>query len=425
VANYDALTGLANRTLLQSQLKRSIDKANWAASILALVLFDLDRFKDVNDSFGHTAGDELLIQVAARFTDLVQGKYLVSRMGGDEFALVIEDLDRPEDAAILTDELIHALSQVYHLSNGADIHISTSAGISILREHGITTESLIQHADAALYRAKSEGRSTYRYYSDALTSLAQQRITMEAKLRYAIEHDELHVFYQPQVHIATGRIIGAEALVRWQHPTEGMIFPDAFIPLAEETGLISLIGEYVLHETCRQGKLWLDQGYHLTLAVNLSQHQIRQQDILTLVSLVLKETGYPGNRLELELTESALMQHEEKTVAMLHALRAMKIRLAIDDFGTGYSSLSYLKRFPLDVLKIDKSFVDDLPVNKDDIAITKAIIAMAKALNFLVLAEGVERFEQLEFLREAGCDLYQGYYKSKPVCVNRFTDLLK
>ncbi len=424
IANYDALTGLANRNLLQKQLQVSVHKANYHEQELALVIFDLDRFKDVNDSFGHSSGDSLLNQVAERITHFIQYKYLISRIGGDEFAIVIDDFKHPREIAVIVDGLISALSQVYHLADGIDVHITSSAGIALFPEHGTTAELLIQHADAALYRAKSEGRNTYRYYDDVLTQLAHQRITMEAKLRHAIINNELCVFYQPQVHIATGRIIGAEALVRWQHPIEGMIFPDAFIPLAEETGLINLIGEYVLRETCRQGKIWLEQGHHLTLAVNVSPHQIWHQDVPLLVSTVLKETGYKGSHLELELTESALMQREEKTVAILHALRAMDIKLAIDDFGTGYSSLSYLKRFPLDVLKIDKSFVDEIPFNKDDVAIVNAIIAMAKALGFSVLAEGVERIEQIDFLREQGCDFYQGYYMSRPVCAEAFEKLL-
>ncbi len=425
VANYDALTGLANRSLLKKQLERSIDKAGWQQTKLALIIFDIDRFKDVNDSFGHSAGDALLIQISERFNQIVQKKYLISRMGGDEFCVVIETLDRPEYAAILTDELIQILAEAFRLENGIDVHIGASAGIAIFPEHGTSPELLIQHADAALYRAKNEGKNTYRYYTDDLTARSQHRINMEAKLRFAINHGELRVFYQPQVQIATGRIIGAEALVRWLHPSEGMIFPDAFIPLAEESGLINFIGEFVLRETCRQGKQWLDAGHHLTLAVNLSSYQFQYQNIQQLVESALAQSHYPANRLELEITESALMQREEASVVLLHALRAMGVRLAIDDFGTGYSSLSYLKRFPLDVLKIDKSFIDEVTFNKDDVAIVKTIIAMAKALNFSVLAEGVERIDQLDFLREQGCDLYQGYYKSRPVSADVFEKLLR
>jgi len=425
ILNYDALTNIANRNLLQSHLKLSVEQAQTDGQSLALIIFDLDRFRDINDSFGHASGDEILIQVAERLTQLQQNGILISRMGGDEFAIVINSTIHPQDVAILVNHMIDSLSQTYRLSNDIDIHMGASAGIALFPEHGTTPEHLIQHADAALYLAKSEGRNTYRYYSDELTQLAQQRINMEGKLRQALLNNELRVYYQPQVHVATDRIIGAEALVRWLHPTEGMIFPDAFIPLAEESGLINLIGEYVLTETCRQGKLWLDQGFHLTLAVNVSSYQFQYQDIHKLVETVLSKTHYPANRLELEITESALMQREEASVVLLHALRAMGVRLAIDDFGTGYSSLSYLKRFPLDVLKIDKSFIDEITFNKDDVAIVKTIIAMAKALNFSVLAEGVERIDQLVFLREQGCDLYQGYYKSRPVSADVFEKLLR
>jgi diguanylate cyclase (GGDEF)-like protein len=410
--------------LLQSQLKSVIDKAVWTRTCLALVIFDLDRFKDINDSFSHSVGDEVLKQVSSRLNEIVRGKYLLSRMGGDEFALVIENLYKPEDAAIITAQIINALSSAYNLSNGLSVHVNASAGISVFPDHGKSTGQLIQHADAALYRAKNEGRNTYRYYSDVLTELAHHRITMETKLRHAIDNKEFCVFYQPQVHLLTGRIVGAEVLLRWRHPTEGLISPSDFIPLAEESGLINTIGEWVLREACKQGKCWLDQGHRLVLAVNLSAHQLWHQDILTLVTQILKETNYPGNRLELELTESALMKHEEATVIVLHALRALDIRLAIDDFGTGYSSLSYLKRFPLDVLKIDKSFIDELPFDKEDTAITKAIIAMAKALNFSVLAEGVERSDQLAFLQDQGCDLYQGYYRSPALPADDFIKLL-
>jgi EAL domain-containing protein (putative c-di-GMP-specific phosphodiesterase class I) len=283
---------------------------------------------------------------------------------------------------------------------------------------------LLQHADAALYKAKSERRGTYRYYTDELTDSARHRIESESRLRRAIINNEFELYYQPQVHIATGRILGAEALIRWNDPDRGMIPPSAFIPIAEETGLIGEIGLWVLRETCRQGKIWLDGGHRLTLAVNVSAHQVHHQNIPKLVEETLLNSGYPANRLELELTESTLMQREEETVAMLHSLRAQGIRLAIDDFGTGYSSLSYLKRFPIDVLKIDKSFVDDIPFEADDMAIVTAIIAMGQALGFQVLAEGTERIEQIDFLREKGCTMYQGYFKSPPLPAKEFEKLL-
>jgi diguanylate cyclase (GGDEF)-like protein/PAS domain S-box-containing protein len=424
LANYDPLTGLPNRSLLQSYLKSAIDKAKRDKTQIALLMFDLDRFKDINDSYGHGAGDELLQMVSKRFASRLREGDLIGRLGGDEFAVVIENIARPEDAGRLAEEMVSTLESGYKLSSGASIHIGASVGIVLFPEHGEDTSMLLQHADAALYKAKGERRGTYRYYTDELTDSARRRIECETRLRRAIIKSEFEVYYQPQVHIATGRIVGAEALIRWNDPERGIVSPIEFIPIAEETGLIGEIGEWVLNETCRQGKIWLDFGHRLTLAVNLSAHQVRHQNIPKMVEDALMLSGYPADRLELELTESALMQREEEAVSMLHTLRALGIRLAIDDFGTGYSSLSYLKRFPIDVLKIDKSFVDDIPYETDDMAIVTAIIAMGQALGFQVLAEGTERIEQIEFLKEKGCTMYQGYFKSPPVPAKEFEKLL-
>lgn len=424
LANYDPLTGLANRALLLSHLQNTLIQAKRHKELIALLMFDLDRFKDINDSYGHGAGDELLRSVAERFGSRLREGDLISRLGGDEFAVVLEHLAHPEDAGRLAEEMIATLSSEYKLSSGASIHIGASAGIVLFPDHGDEASTLLQHADAALYKAKAEGRGIYRYYTDALTDSARRRIECETRLRRAILHNEFEVYYQPQVHIQTGRIVGAEALIRWNDSERGIISPGVFIPIAEETGLIGDIGEWVLNETCRQGKIWLDQGHRLTLAVNLSAHQVRHQNIPLIVEAALKKSAYPADRLELELTESALMQREEEAVEMLHTLRAHGIRLAIDDFGTGYSSLSYLKRFPIDVLKIDKSFVDDVPFEADDMAIVTAIIAMGQALGFQVLAEGTERIEQVDFLREKGCTMYQGYFKSPPLPAAEFEKLL-
>lgn len=423
LANYDPLTGLPNRSFLMAHLQKSIGKGGREKTMTALFLFDLDRFKDINDSFGHTSGDELLQKVAERFSQRLREGDLIARLGGDEFAVVLEQIARPEDAGRFAEEMIRTLATPFTLQNGLGIHIGTSIGIVLSPQDGNEAEILLQNADAALYKAKAEGRGNYRYYTDDLTDSARQRVDCEVQLRRAIDRKEFEVYYQPQVHIATGRIVGAEALVRWNDPHRGVISPAQFIPLAEETGMIGMIGEWVLNETCRQGKKWLDQGHRLMLAVNLSAHQIRHQNIPDMVEKALKTSGYPASRLELELTESALMQREEETVAMLHALRARGIRLAIDDFGTGYSSLSYLKRFPIDVLKIDKSFIDDVPYDQDDMAIVSAIIAMGEALGFQLLAEGVEQEEQLAFLREKGCTMYQGYLKSRPLPASEFEPL--
>ncbi len=425
LANFDTLTELPNRGSLLLHLQNSLETSKRYKKTIALIMFDLDRFKDVNDSFGHSAGDELLRLVAKRFSLRLREGDFLARLGGDEFAIVMENFTHPEDPGRLANEMIKLLVEEYKLSSSALVHIGASSGIALYPEHGQKAEILLQHADAALYNAKEEGRGIYRYYTDELTNSARLRVDYETRLRRAITHNEFEVYYQPQVHIATGRILGAEALIRWHEPELGMVCPTTFIPIAEETGFINEIGEWVLNETCRQGKIWLDKGYRLILAVNVSSHQIRHQDIPKMVATILKKHKYKAEHLEIEITESALMQREEEVVLMLHQLRAMGIRLAIDDFGTGYSSLSYLKRFPIDVLKIDKSFIDDLPFEKDDMAIVTAIIAMGQALGFQVLAEGTERIEQIEFLKEKGCTMYQGYYKSEPIPAAEFEKLVE
>ncbi len=301
-----------------------------------------------------------------------------------------------------------------------------SIGISIYPEHGDNPELLIDHADTALYHAKDAGRGRFAYFSDDLTHAVRERIELKTRLRRAITNHELRLYYQPQVDILTGKIIGAEALIRWFDPENGLIPPNFFIPLAEETGLIEKIGEWVVYEACRQGKIWMDLGItELTIAVNVSPVQFRRCDLNELVMNALRDTGFPAERLELESTESGLMENQEKVVAILNKLRAQGIRLAIDDFGTGYSSLAYLKSFPVNVLKIDKSFIDDIPQLKDDMEITATIIAMGKILGFKVLAEGVETPEQLAFLEKKGCDIYQGYIKSKPLLADDFLKLLQ
>ncbi len=426
LAHHDPLTRLPNRLLMNSRLEHAIEFAARSKQKLALLVIDLDRFKDVNDSYGHAMGDELLQQVADRLVTRLRSVDTLTRLGGDEFTVLLESIAHEEDAARVANDIIAALGEPWWLSNGVQISIGASVGISLFPEHGHRAAELFQHADAALYRAKAEGRGRYKYFTEAMTLNARERIDLESKLRDALDWGDLRVYYQPQVDIASGRIVGAEALVRWHDKQLGVIHPAQFIPIAEETGLIGRIGEYMLRETCLQGKRWLDAGYRpLTLAVNLSPRQILRDDINALVNSTLAKTGFPASSLELELTESALMEREEDTIATLNRLRALGVRLAIDDFGTGYSSLSYLKRFPLDVLKIDKSFVDDIPVQQDDMAIAATIISMGHTLGFKVLAEGVENEAQLRFLTEQGCDLYQGYLTSEPVPAEEFEQLLK
>lgn len=421
LAHHDMLTGLPNRLVLQTRLTQSLAHAKRQNSSIALLLLDLDRFKDVNDSFGHAAGDDLLKQVALLLSDRVRETDLVCRMGGDEFAILLEDLDHPEDAGKVANELIGSLSTSWNLSNRCEVAIGGSIGISIYPNRSEEPEALLQHADAALYRAKAEGRGRFHYFTEELTIDARNRLDMESRLMKAISNGELCVYFQPQVRMDNNQLVGAEALVRWIDPERGVVPPDQFIPLAEQTGLINRIGYYVLKESCEQLKRWLDEGMvPLLVAVNISAVQLRHSDLEEIVAGILEETELPPELLELEITESALMERESEAIELLQNLRNLGVRIALDDFGTGYSSLSYLKKFPLDVLKIDKSFVNDIPHDKDDMVIASTILAMGHNLGLKVLAEGVETEEQLMFLRSKACNFYQGYLTSKPLPPEEF-----
>ncbi len=421
LARHDALTDLPNRALLLSHLRDRVASVEVAA--LGLLLIDLDRFRDVNDSYGHHVGDVLLRQAAQRLESLLEGRFL-ARLGGDEFAVLAENAGR-NDLAGLAETIIAELSRPWRLDNGAEVRLGASIGITSYPDFGSSPEALLQQGDAAVYRAKAEGRGGFRFFDDSLTASARQRIEMETRLRRAVEAGGLELHYQPQIDIASGRIIGAEALVRWRDGDRGLVPPDAFIPVAEQTGMIATLGEWVLREACRQGREWRDAGLPVPrLAVNLSARQLHDESLVDRVRAVLDETGYPPDQLELELTESALMHQQERSVRLLRALRRLGLHLAIDDFGTGYSSLAYLRQFPIDVLKIDKRFVDDLADNNDDREIAGAILAMGHALRLSVIAEGVETEAQLAFLRANGCDSYQGYLFSPPLPPAAFARLL-
>ena len=425
LVHHDPLTELPNRLLLVSRLDHAIDVAAREGQLVALLLLDLDRFKDVNDSFGHPAGDVLLRQTARRLGGCLVAADTLARLGGDEFAILLEAIVDPQDAARVAERLIEVLGETTRLPDGTEVRIGASIGISVYAGQDEDAGEMLRQADAALYRAKAGGRSRFDFYTEDLTHSARQRVETERRLRDALAKGHLVAHYQPQVEIATGRVIGVEALLRWRDPERGLIPPGEFIPLAEETGLIGALGEWVLHEACRQGVRWMQAGIApLVVAVNLSAHQLRQGDIVESVARVLRQTGFPADRLELELTESALMEGAGDTAGVLDRLRAQGIHMAVDDFGTGYSSFAYLRGFRLDVLKIDKGFIDEIDQQQDARTIVDAIIAMGHALGLKVLAEGVETQAQLDILRDQGCDLYQGYLKSRPLDADSVTALL-
>jgi diguanylate cyclase (GGDEF)-like protein len=424
LAFYDPLTGLPNRRLMSERLGYGIDICRRESKRMAIMMMDLDRFKAVNDNLGHLAGDTLLQHVAKRVQRRLREVDTVARLGGDEFVILLKEIVHVDDAARVAEEIIVELSRPFTVGQQDNIQIGVSIGISLYPEHGKDAEQLIDHADTALYHAKDAGRGCFAYFSEDLTRAVRERIELEMRLRHAIENKELCLYYQPQVDIVTGNIVGTEALIRWIDPDHGIVSPTQFIPLAEETGLIEEIGRWVVYEACEQGRRWMDLGItDLTIAVNVSPLQFKRSNLCELVMGALHATGFPPSRLELELTESGLMENQENVIGILNTLRSKGILLAIDDFGTGYSSLAYLKSFPLNVLKIDKRFIDDIPSLQDDMAITATIIAMGKILGFKVLAEGVETPEQLAFLKEKGCDIYQGYIKSKPLPAEHFFTL--
>ena len=416
LAHYDPLTALPNRLLLTSRLEHAIQRAQRQQGRLAVLFIDLDRFKHVNDSLGHPTGDALLRAVAGRLGQRIRHEDTLARLGGDEFVVVLESLGRADEAGNVAQSLIDALAEPFQLEDGRPLYLGASIGISLYPEDGEEALQLLRNADTVMSQAKAQGRNSYRYYTASLTRAANRRLALESKLRRALEREEFVLHYQPQVAMADERIVGVEALVRWQDPEEGLIPPDRFIPLAEETGLIVPLGDWVMRQACRQMRQWRDAGLPpLTLAVNLSAQQFAQPGLAEQVAALLAETALPAGCLELELTESILMQHTAHGQASLDALRALGVALSIDDFGTGYSSLAYLKRLPIDKLKIDKSFVQGIPDDRNDAEIATTVIAMARNLRLRVLAEGVETSAQRDFLHAAGCDTYQGFLFSRPV----------
>jgi diguanylate cyclase (GGDEF)-like protein/PAS domain S-box-containing protein len=419
---HDDLTDLPNRILLNDRLTQTISAAQRHHAHFAVLYLDLDRFKHINDSLGHPVGDRLLQSVALRITECVRGADTVSRLGGDEFVILLAEISRPQDAAACADKLLQAIRSPY-LMDSHELHVTASIGIGIYPGDGAEVETLLQNADSAMYEAKARGRNNYQFYRTDLNSSVSERQAIESGLRHAIERHELQLHFQPIVRVATGSIVGVEALVRWQHPTFGFILPERFISIAEESGLIVPVGQWVLQAACRQVNAWHRKGRPwLRLAVNISAVELRRKEFMSGVTAILAETGFDPQCLELELTETFLMQDCKATGDVLDSLKVLGIQIALDDFGTGYSSLSYMRRLPIDTLKVDRSFVGKITTDADDASVVSAVINMGRSLHMRVVAEGVETREQLRFLKEHGCAEAQGYHFSHPLSAQILTE---
>jgi diguanylate cyclase (GGDEF)-like protein len=425
LAYYDALTGLPNRTLLQDRLMKALADARRQKYKVALLFIDLDRFKDINDSLGHSVGDLLLQEVAKRLKKWGREQDTVARLAGDEFLILLTHVTDLPDAAVATERFMDSMTTEF-VVQGHLLNIGCSVGISVFPEHGADAETLIKNADAAMYIAKESGRNSFRFFTEDMSAQVVERLTLEKSLRLALTREELFLMYQPQIEIVTREITGVEALLRWRHPDLGLVPPDKFIRIAENSGLIVSIGEWVLRTACSQARKWQDEGLPaVSVAVNVSAVQFRQEGFCGLIRKVLHETGLAPQYLELELTESLLLANVDVMLSVVQELKAIGVSLAIDDFGTGYSSFSYLRQFRISKLKIDRIFIRDVAVKPDDAAITAAIISMAKSLNLKVIAEGVENEAQMSFLRAHQCDEIQGYYFSKPLSVDKVPDKLR
>ena len=425
LAHHDILTDLPNRMLLQDRLGQAIEVARRQGRQLAVMFMDLDRFKHINDSLGHAVGDQLLQSVAQQLVGCVRHSDTVCRQGGDEFLLLLPYIEHAEDVALSAQKILAALA-LPHRIDGHDLHISVSIGISIYPHDGQDAETLIKSADTAMYHAKGNGRNNYKFFEQDMNARAVQRQSIEASLRRALERKEFVLYYQPKINLLSGAIVGVEALIRWQHPERGLLLPAQFVSIAEDCGLILPIGRWVLREACLQARAWLQAGLQpITVAVNTSALEFHAKDFLENIRVTLEDTRLEPRYLEFELTESVLMRDAESTDSVLHALAGLGVKLAVDDFGTGYSSLSYLRQFPIDTLKIDQSFVNQMTSNPDDAAIVSAVISMGKSLKLCVIAEGVETPEQCAFLLDQHCDESQGYYFGYPMVAEALATLLQ
>ncbi len=421
MAHHDALTKLPNRVLFLDRLNQAMARARWHHRHVAVIFIDIDRFMEFNDRIGHSGGDQLLLQLTQRLSSGVRSGDTVARFGGDEFAILLEDMASEKDVSLLAKKLLDTLVPEFVIDNTA-YSITASIGVSIFPSDGEDAETLIRNADVAMYRAKDLGRNNYQFYSNEMSARTFERLALENSLRHALMRQEFFLLYQPQYDTHTGKIIGVEALLRWQHPELGMVTPNDFVPLLEETGLIVPVGEWVLRQACQQAHTWHSEGFAgLLMSVNVSSRQFNNPDFSTNIQNIIQTTGIIPSLLELELTESMLMRNASKTISALNTLHHLGVRIAVDDFGTGYSSLNYLRRFPIGTLKIDQSFIRDVAEDQDDAAITTAIIVMGQSLHLRVVAEGVETQTQLEFLQQRGCYLIQGNFLSQPVTASEFS----
>ena len=424
LAHHDSLTGLPNRLLMQDRLNQAITQARRSGGQVALMFIDLDRFKLVNDSFGHVIGDTLLKQVARRLTDCLRDTDTVARLGGDEFTIMLPDVASPQGAGEVAERILSEFAQPFSEAE-QELFVSASIGISLFPRDAAVPEDLVSHADTAMYSAKDSGRNNYCYFTEGLNHEVRQKVMMESGLRRAIERGELRLFYQPKIDLASRRVIGAEALVRWQHPTLGLVPPGKFIPIAEESGLIVPLGEWVLNAACAQLCAWQKEGHELQVAINVSARQFQQRNLADLVLRAMAASNVDPKFIEIEVTESAIMNDAQSSISTLEAMKSRGISISIDDFGTGYSSLSYLKRLPLDILKIDQSFVRDVTTDHNDAAIVRAIIGLARSLGIKVIAEGVEDDRQLSFLNAYGCNYGQGYLFGRPLAPETFIEVMR
>jgi len=425
LTQHDFLTGLPNRMLFSDRVRQAIAAAPRHLKKVAVLFLDLDGFKHINDSLGHAVGDRLLQSISKRLVNCVRGGDTVSRQGGDEFVVLLSEMERSEDAAISARRMLQAVAKA-HSVEVHDLHVTASIGVSVYPDDGMDSETLIKNADTAMYQAKENGRQSYQFFKPAMNVRAVERQSIEESLRTALQRNEFSVHYQPKINLKSGRISGAEALLRWTHPTQGPISPARFIPVAEDCGLILPIGNWVLRQACKQARAWIDAKLPLaTIAVNISAMEFRDDRFLDGVFKILDETLLDPRYLELELTESVLMKHAESTKSILNALRAKGIQLAVDDFGTGYSSLSYLRKFSIDAIKIDQSFIRQITTTPDETTIVTAMIGMGRSLKLRVVAEGVETQQELDFLKAHQCEEAQGYYFSRPVPPTQFAELLR